>query len=129
MPLVSGDQAKASETKLAGFRGAYGSVLFFEDPEPYEPLQHFKMYSDKFESWQDQTSGMHQLLVWTALEAEGLGANLQHYNPLIDDQVKKTWNLNPKWRLISQLVFGKPTGDKPSPKPKKPVEERYRVIS
>ena len=28
-----------------------------------------------------------------SLEAAGLGASLQHYNPLIDDEVKKAWNL------------------------------------
>lgn len=36
---------------------------------------------------------MHQLVVWTALETEGLGATLQHYNPIIDDEVKNEWNI------------------------------------
>jgi predicted oxidoreductase (fatty acid repression mutant protein) len=27
---------------------------------------------------------MHQLVVWTALEIEGYGASLQHYNELIE---------------------------------------------
>jgi predicted oxidoreductase (fatty acid repression mutant protein) len=35
---------------------------------------------------------MHQLLIWATLEAEGLGANLQHYNPVINEEVKKTWS-------------------------------------
>ena len=30
-------------------------------------------------------AGMLQLAVWTALAEKGLGASLQHYNPLIDD--------------------------------------------
>ena len=90
-PFVSGEQAVATEAKIAAFRAAYGTILFFEDPSTYDAFQAFKIYADKFESWRDQTSGMHQLLLWTALEAEGMGANLQHYNPLIDDEVKKTW--------------------------------------
>lgn len=128
-PLVSGEQATAAEAKIAAFRGAYATLLFFEDPAPYEPLAAFKMYSDKFESWREQTSGMHQLLMWTALAMEGLGGNLQHYNPLIDDEVKKTWSLNPEWKLLSQLVVGKPVGDAPAQKEKKPVSDRYKVIS
>ncbi|KAF2095115.1 nitroreductase family protein [Rhizodiscina lignyota] len=128
-PHVSGEQAKATNAKLDAFQGAYASILFFEDPSPYEPLAGFKMYADKFGGWREQTSGMHQLLVWTALEAEGLGANVQHYNPLIDEEVRKTWNINPKWQLLAQLVIGKPVGDLPLPKDKKSLEDRYRVIA
>lgn len=53
---------------------------------------------------------MHQYFLWTALEQEGLGANLQHYNPLIDEKVASTWNVPNNWSLKAQLVFGKPTG-------------------
>jgi uncharacterized protein len=127
-PLLSDEQASATEAKLASFQSAFGSVLFFEGPSPYEALQSFKMYTDKFEDWREQTSGMHQLLVWTALAAEGLGANLQHYNPLIDEEVKRTWKIDSRWTLLAQMVIGKPVGDRPSPKDKKPVQERYRII-
>lgn len=129
-PFVSGDQAKATEGKIAAFQGSHGTILFFEDASPYEPLQGFKLYADKFESWREQTSGMHQLLVWTALEEEGLGANVQHYNPLIDDEVKKTWSssIPAHWTLLSQMVVGTPVGDRPAQKDKKPVEDRYRIL-
>jgi predicted oxidoreductase (fatty acid repression mutant protein) len=128
-PFVSGEQAEATEAKLASFRSAYGSILFFEDPSPYEALQSFKMYTDKFDDWRKQTSGMHQLIVWTALESEGLGAHLQHYNPLIDEEVKKTWKIDSQWNLLAQMVIGKPVGDRPNPKDKKSVHERCRVIA
>jgi predicted oxidoreductase (fatty acid repression mutant protein) len=36
---------------------------------------------------------MHQFAAWTALEAEGLGANLQHYNPLPDQKASEIWNI------------------------------------
>jgi predicted oxidoreductase (fatty acid repression mutant protein) len=53
---------------------------------------------------------MHQFIVWTALELEGLGCNLQHYNfmPEFTAEVRKTWNLPDTWDLYSQLVFGQP---------------------
>ena len=64
--------------------------------------------------------------VWTALEQEGFGANLQHYNPLIDQQISATWNVPANWSLKSQLVFGKPAGQ-PFEKTFKPLEERVFV--
>ena len=51
-------------------------------------------------------------LVWMALELEGLGANLQHYNfmPKFTEEVLETWNLPKEWKLKSQQVFGAPDG-------------------
>jgi uncharacterized protein len=69
---------------------------------------------------------MHQYFIWTALEQEGLGANLQHYNPLIDEKVANTWGIPVKWSLKAQLVFGTPAGDTYE-KSFKPVEERLFV--
>ena len=53
---------------------------------------------------------MHQYALWCALEAEGLGVNLQHYNPLIDTRLETMYDVPPTWSLKSQMVFGKPTG-------------------
>ncbi|KAL7911543.1 nitroreductase family protein [Trichoderma velutinum] len=128
-PFVSGDQAKSTNAKIEGFQGAYATILFFEDPSPYEPLGSFKMYADKFEGWREQTSGMHQLLIWSALALEGVGGNLQHYNPIIDDEVKKTWSVNSNWKLLAQLVIGKPVGNAPAEKEKRPLEDRYVIYS
>lgn len=33
-------------------------------------------------------------LVWTLLEAEGLGCNLQHYNPMIDARISEQQNVS-----------------------------------
>lgn len=117
-----------SEAKLNSFKGAYGTVLFFEDQKVVNNLmEQFALYADHFPIWSEQTSGMHQLAVWTALEAEGLGANLQHYNPLIDERVATTWNVPASWKLRAQLVFGKPVGDSPAEKPKLPLEETLKA--
>ena len=68
----------------------------------------FSHYANKFPVWAAQSDGMAQHITWTALEAEGLGANLQHYNPLIDASVQKTWDIPEDWELSAQLVFGTP---------------------
>lgn len=65
-------------------------------------------------------------LVWTALESEGLGVNVQHCNPLIDEAVSEEWNVPREWCLNAQMVFGKPTGQ-PNEKTFKPLEERYKI--
>ena len=71
--------------------------------------ERFAVHADKFLTWASQSDGMHQYVIWTALEKEGLGANLQHYNPLIDQKVADTWNISKDWELSAQLVFGTPT--------------------
>ncbi|AMM92787.1 nitroreductase [Peribacillus simplex] len=113
-----------TQQKMDSFKAGYGSVLFFEDESVVKSLQEqFATYADNFPIWSQQTSGMHQLVVWTALEAEGLGATLQHYNPLIDDEVKKEWDVPSNWKLIAQMPFGNPTAQ-PGDKEFKPLEDR-----
>lgn len=125
--IVKEDRFAATEQKLDSFRSGHGSVVFFEDMSVIEGLQaQFPSYQDHFPNWSQQSNGMLQYVIWTALESEGLGASLQHYNPLIDEKVKTTWNLPESWKLIAQMPFGKPTapaGDKEF----KPVDERVKV--
>ena len=86
-------------------------MLFFVDRTVVKGMQDkFPLYADKFPVWGVHSDGMAQHITWTALEAEGLGANLQHYNPLIDAGVQKTWGVPETWELNAQLVFGTPTG-------------------
>lgn len=126
--IVPAEAFKDTESKINNsFAAGYGTILFYEDNSVVEGLQQaFPSYSDKFPLWSEQTSGMHQFAIWTMLEDAGLGASLQHYNPLIDEQVAKTWNINPKWRLISQMPFGNPT-KMPNPKEFLPLEGRVIV--
>jgi predicted oxidoreductase (fatty acid repression mutant protein) len=56
-----------------------------------------------------------------------LVANLQHYSPLIDEQVQKMWNVPASWKLDAQLVFGTPTGD-PSEKTFVPLRTATRFL-
>lgn len=108
--LVPADAFAKTEQKIDGsFSCGYGTVLYFEDMSIVHSLQEsFPAYKDNFPVWSEQTDAMHQLVIWTLLEDAGMGASLQHYNPLIDDEVRKTWNLPDDWKLIAQMPFGIP---------------------
>jgi len=126
--LVPEEQYKSgTEPKLNMFKAAYGTILFFEDPEPVENLRKaFPIYAHHFGDWSEHTSAMHQFAAWTALEAEGFGANLQHYNPIVDQKVQETYNIPLDWKLRAQLVFGGRAGE-PGEKQFKDVKERVFV--
>lgn len=110
------------------FESGYGTVLFYEDMAAVEQMQKlFPTYSANFPVWAEHTSAMHQLAVWTMLEDAGMGASLQHYNPLIDKQVAEQWHLPDKWRLIAQMPFGKSVGA-PAAKEFGPLDERVRTF-
>jgi predicted oxidoreductase (fatty acid repression mutant protein) len=106
--IVKPEDFAATENKIdTRFAAGYGTILFYEDMEVIEKMQQsYPLYSENFPVWSQQTSGMLQFIVWTMLEDAGPGTSLQHYNPLIDDEVAKTWNINPKWKLIAQMPFG-----------------------
>ena len=70
---------------------------------------------------------MHQFVIWTSLEIEGFGVSLQHYNEVIEEDVKKEWNIPRNWKLIAQMLFGKPTAD-PDEKQFNPLKDRIKVF-
>ena len=87
-------------------------MLFYEAPEPIENLRkQFPLYAHHFGDWSEHTNAMHQYALWVALEAEGFGANLQHYNPIIDQKAAQHWSIPLEWKLRSQLVFGGRAGE------------------
>lgn len=126
--IVPKESFSKTAEKIDSFRNGYGSVLFFEDQDVVSALQkNFPIYKDNFPIWSQHGSGILQYIIWTSLEVEGLGASLQHYNPLIDEEVKKTYNIPDSWKLIAQLPFGKPTSGA-GEKEIKPLEDRVRVF-
>jgi predicted oxidoreductase (fatty acid repression mutant protein) len=103
-------------------------ILFFESTSSVQVMKDkFPLYADKFPLWATQSDAMHQFALWTALEAEGLGCNIQHYNPLIDERVAKEWNVPKDWVLNAQLVFGTPAGG-PGEKTFVDLGERFKVF-
>ena len=126
--LLGPEQFPSTEEKLNSFQAGYGTVLFFEDSSVVEALQsQFPTYRDNFPVWSQQSSGMLQYVVWTALELEGYGVSLQHYSELIESRVKSEWNITQEWKLIAQMPFGKPTAD-PAEKQYQPIESRLLVL-
>jgi len=126
--IVPEDQFSSTEEKINSFGGGYGTVLFFEDMSIIESLQEqFAAYKDNFPVWSSQSSGMHQYVIWTALELEGFGASLQHYNELIEADVKKEWSIPSSWKLIAQMPFGK-TVVEPDEKQFQSLEHRIKVF-
>lgn len=126
--IVPSDQFSSTEEKINSFKNGYGSVLYFEDQTVVEELQSkFALYKDNFPIWSQQSSGMLQFIIWTALEAAGLGASLQHYSLLIEAEVRKTWHVPDTWQLIAQMPFGKPTVT-PDEKQSQPLEKRLKFF-
>ncbi|OBU11136.1 nitroreductase family protein [Morganella psychrotolerans] len=106
--IVPADAFAATESKIDNaFLSGAGTVLFFEDQSVVKGLQEqFALYAENFPVWSEQASGIAQFAVWTALSEENIGASLQHYNPIIDEQVRKAWDLPESWKMRAQLVFG-----------------------
>ncbi|WP_020615063.1 nitroreductase family protein [Paenibacillus daejeonensis] len=126
--VVPADQFSSTEEKMGAFKAGYGTVLFFEDQSVIQGMQQqYVTYQDRFPTWSEQSSGMHQYVIWTALRLQGYGASLQHYNPLIDEQVSAEWDLPETWKLIAQMPFGKPTAE-PGDKSFQSLEGRFKVF-
>ncbi len=119
--IVPAENFKSTEDKINGFADSFGTVLFYEDTSVVKGLQEqFPLYSPNFPVWAEQANGMLQSAVWNALTEEGLGASLQHYNEVISEEVRKTWDVPENWRLIAQMPFGAPTGE--------PGEKQYPSV-
>ncbi|WP_049261039.1 nitroreductase family protein [Neisseria bacilliformis] len=125
--VVPAESFEPTAQKLAMFKAAAGSVLFFEDQDVVKGLQaQFPTYADNFPVWAEHSDAMHQYAVWITLAAAGIGANLQHYNPLIDAAVAREWNIPASWTLRAELVFGgiaAAAGEKAFA----PLENRFKV--
>ena len=127
-PLTPAEAFPNTQNKLAGFKNGYGTVLFFKDTDVVKGLQEqFELYADNFPDWSEQSNGIATANTWVALTEQGLGANLQHYNPVIDEAVANEWSIPSNWKLRSQLVFGSPE----TPAGEKEYmndEDRFRVF-
>lgn len=127
--IVPADAFSTTEIKIDSFSAGAGTVLFYEDQNVIADLQkQFALYADNFPIWSEQASGMAQFSVWSALANAGIGASLQHYNPLPDAAVAAEWNLPATWKLRAQLPFGANKGDF-SEKTFLDDEQRFRVFA
>lgn len=110
--IVPADAFPTTEEKIDGFAAGAGTVLFYEDREPVKALQEkFPLYADNFPVWSEHASGIAQYAVWMALAEAGIGASLQHYNPLPDARVAQEWDIPESWVLRAQMPFGSHAGE------------------
>lgn len=126
--IVPAEKFDRTEAKISTFAAGHGTILFFEDSAVTDKLiADYPSYAGTFPTWAMQHNGMLMSTVWTYLEAEGLGASLQHYNPLIDEEVKQHWGLPASWQLLAQMPFGTPTAQ-PGEKERIPGADRMKVF-
>ena len=118
----------ATIEKIKTFSVGLGTVLFFEDASTVESLQKkFPLYAENFPKWSLESNGMLQYMIWLALSEKNIGASLQHYNPLIDDEVKLAFDLPGHWQLLAQMPFGsieRPADEKSF----LPMDERLKIF-
>ncbi|MDD6120464.1 MAG: nitroreductase family protein [Selenomonadaceae bacterium] len=116
---------KVAREKIDGFKAGAGTVLYFIDTDVVKSLQdQFPRYAENFPIWAQQANGMLQISIWAGLRELGVGANLQHYNPVIDDAVKKLLDIPNRFQLVAQMPFG---GIAKEPEPKEPEDITKRV--
>ena len=115
--IVPAEAFEGTNQKIDSFSAGFGTALFYEDQDVVKGLQEqFALYADNFPVWSEHSSAIAQFATWTALSEIGIGASLQHYNPIVDAEVAETYDIPANWKLRAQLVFGSieaPAGDKP----------------
>lgn len=127
--IVPAENFQSTADKIASFRAGAGTILYFTDMPTVEKLENdFKLYADNFKPWAEQAIGGAQQAVWVALAEQGIGASLQHYNPLIDDAIRAEFDLPAGWQLRAQMPFDSieaPAEDKP----KLAKDEQFRLFN
>ncbi|QRP64257.1 nitroreductase family protein [Rhodanobacter sp. FDAARGOS 1247] len=109
--IVPADAFAPTAAKLDSFAAGVGTVLFYEDQSVVKGLQEqFALYADNFPVWSEQAGGMAQFAVWLALTEAGVGASLQHYNPVADEATRQEWSVPATWKLRAQMPFGSHEG-------------------
>lgn len=105
--VVEAFDGQVTEERVAPFKAGHATILFFTDDSVVKGMQEqFALYADNFPGWATQSVGMAQVNVWNALAEKGVGANIQHYNPVIDAKLAELFDIPADWRLVSQMVVG-----------------------
>lgn len=127
--ILPAEAFAATEGKINGaFKAGFGTVLFFEDQSVVEGLQkQFPLYADNFPVWSEHSTGIAQYATWLALAEVGIGATLQHYNPIIDAEVAQTWGIPSTWKLRAQMPFGSIEAEA-GPKDYMNEDDRFKVF-
>lgn len=119
---------KVAREKIDGFKNGAGTVLYFYDGDVVKGMQEqFALYADNFPVWANHANAMLQLSIWSALRELGVGANIQHYNPVIDEKVRALFDLPESYVLVAQMPFGGIVAE-PDPKPAEDISQRVKIF-
>lgn len=119
---------RVPQEKIDGFKAGAGTILYFYDASVVKGLQdRFPMYAGNFPVWANQASAMLQISIWSGLREQGIGASLQHYNPVIDKLVQEFCDIPEDYVLVAQMPFGGIVSE-PAPKEKEDITKRVKVV-
>ncbi|MDR1547976.1 MAG: nitroreductase family protein [Hungatella sp.] len=120
-------EGKVPREKIDSFKAGAGTILYFYDQEVVKGLQgQFPLYADNFPAWAMQSSAMLQISIWSGLRELGVGASLQHYNPVIDQKIHEMFGVPESYLLIAQMPFGGIIKE-PDSKEKEDISKRVRI--
>lgn len=126
--VTPADNFAATKEKLASFSKGQGTILLFEDQSVVKGLQEqFPLYADNFPIWSEQAHGIALYAIWLAFAEKNIGMNIQHYNPLIDQEVHRLFDIPSDWKLRGQAPFGSIEAPAQNEKTFK-TDNRYKVF-
>jgi predicted oxidoreductase (fatty acid repression mutant protein) len=106
-------------------------IVFWESTEAVKAAQEMhKASAGMFGEWSDHANAMHQILVWSALELEGVGANLQHMNamPPVEAALKTFLGVPAEYKLKAHLNYGDEAVPHPDVPQKLALGETFKVV-
>ena len=113
-----------THAKIQGLKNGQGTFLFYDDTDVTKQMEErFPLYGESAQLWAYESNAMLQYATWLGLTQLGLGASLQHYNPLIDQVTQDAFQLPAQWKLIAMMPFGSAV-DIAKTKISQPVEDR-----
>lgn len=95
------------QNKIQSFANGAGTILFYMDKNIIlQQEKDFPLYASYFKNWGYQCNAILQFMIWTTLASQNIGASLQHYNPIIDGEVRNIFHIPADWELVAQMPFG-----------------------
>jgi len=122
------DRLEAAVKRLNNFANGKGTILFFEDQAVLTQMQQkFALYAKSMWDWNQQSNAILQYMIWQVLAENNIGASLQHYGNLLEDELYKQFNLPQTWKIMAQMPFGK-IKEPAAEKTFEPLENRLKVL-
>ena len=109
----------------------FAQIVFWESGSSVrEAAEKHKSAAHMFAEFSDHANGMNQIMVWTALELEGLGANLQHLNaiPAVEAAIKEFCGVPYDYKLKAHMNYGDEAQPHPEKPSKLPFSETLKVL-